>query len=426
MNRIRGKDPKVSRKRPARTGGSPLRGLKPLGLLALLAIGLAGWNAYRNASDVRLATGPVQPDQLQFFLASIDRPDTPTFFKGLEPHQRRLYAENLSRHDDPRLADLIGILLADFDAGARGALTRALAIQASRHPEAVAQQLKHAGSFQRLSVFEVLSGLGAAATPVVAKMLEGGTTRANASAYLVTRGREAVPPLLGLLEHEDVDVRLAAADALGKIRAPEAAVPITARLRTSTQDEFSAYLGALSAIGDPRSETLLLKIVEDPKGKPAFRAQAALGLGRIGTPGASAAVWELSRAEEPEVRAAAWDALALCGDAALTSPSRRPDDLLRVAGTVRTALSQSILGDALASSERRMAAADASHGRPELVPALDRALASASAERNGNAMEAVVEALATTDDGLQVLNRRSEDPEAAGFVRRRLGIRKPR
>ncbi len=399
--------------------GSIARTLRSLLIISTLGIAFASYSVYTNNRDVRLATGPESEAQEAFFIDAAERPDVVVFVKNLTPVQRLEMSKNIGRYDDPRLAKLIGKALGTFDASARAALTKSLASLALQHPEAVAQELALKGSFQQLGVMEALQAAGPRALPLVAERLTNGDARPNAAAYLVSAGPAAIPPLMPMLEHEDKDVRVAAADALGKLRAREAVQPLERLYRESEEDEKVAYLTALSGIGDPATEPLMQAAVQDEAMPVAHRSQAALGLGRIATESAISTLWSLAKTDHHALRQNVITALQVAGDRALARSDRSMEERLDVARGVRSAAADALVRTALAKPATTERAATAAANREALVPDLLMTLNSLDVATDGDAADALVRSLASTPKGIEAL--KSLDNEAlSGLVQRRL------
>jgi HEAT repeat protein len=99
---------------------------------------------------------------------------------------------------------------------------------------------------------------------------------------------QAVPPLLLALEDEHWSVRCAAASALGRIGSAKATPPLLARLTDEDATVRRAVAAALGEIGDPRSAGRLVQALHDP----ALETAALEALRAIG----GAALPEMERA----------------------------------------------------------------------------------------------------------------------------------
>ncbi|WP_158409283.1 HEAT repeat domain-containing protein [Fimbriimonas ginsengisoli] len=389
-------------------------------LLFMIAVGatLAVYNGYNQSHDVALATGPVGSAQRDFFATAADRPDIALFFKGLTPSQRLTMATRIGDYDDPKLGTLIGKLLGSFDAKARVALTASLVRIGKAHPEAVANQLTVAGSLQQFAVASALKAVGAPALPAVATALKTPEARSNAAAYLVANGSSSVSFLLPMLREKDKDVRLAAADALGKLGAKEAVPAIMELYSKSEGDERFGYLSALAGVGDPATEPLLTKEATDLTVAGPRRAQAMLGLGRIGDRMAVSTLWNLLKTDDPQIQDSVISALQLAGNAAISSAPSVADGL-KVAAGVHTPEADGYIDRFLRTPEVRLAAARAAENRPGLVAAI---AAAAKSTANGEETDALMRALATTPEGVAKLRELAKDPTVGGFAARRLRL----
>jgi DNA-binding transcriptional MerR regulator len=123
--------------------------------------------------------------------------------------------------------------------------------------------------------------------------------------------------LIAALDDADGGVARAAADALGRLGEPDAAQPLADRLGRGTIPD-DVLLDALVGLGDAAASALIAALGSAP---PAGRATAADALARIATQldpdavaSAVAALGEVIRAEQSELRVAAAMALAEFGD----------------------------------------------------------------------------------------------------------------
>ena len=397
-------------------GGRLKRTVVALALMVCLGVALALLNALATRRDLALATGPESQAQREWLVAAAERPDIAGFFKNL-PHERRVaMAAAIARYDDAPLAKLSGILLADFDAEARARLVLGLKRVAAVHPEAVADGLKQKGSFQQLGVFEALRSQGERSIPGVVAMLDNGDARPAAVAYLVAAGPPAIAPLLPRLADPKPEVRLAAADALGGLRARAAVAPLLKDLESAAPADRPAYLTALAAVGDPSTAPLLAEILQDPARPLAERAAVSLGLGRIAAPATLPLLWRFAASDEPVLANAARAALAVVGPPALARPNVPSVLRLRVAATLAGPEADRTIAEALGHPETRLAAVTAARGRLRLVPALIALLQ--TAKDDGDLAAALVDALASTEPGRKALVPDRDDPSLMGFIRR--------
>lgn len=381
---------------------------------------MAAYNAYSTARDVRLAIGPEGPAQRTFFIEAADRPDILTLFQGMTREQKLATARNIARYDHPKLAKLVAILLQDFNPDARRTLTETLQQVAARQPKAVAEELKNSSSFQYLGVTSALRSLGERALPYVAETLSNGDCRPRAVEFLVNSGPAAIPHVLPKLRSSDKDVRLAAVETLGKLRAREAADPIRKLFYEAERTDRMPFLTALATIASPEDEGLLRTALADAGYPTPLRAQAALGLGRIASPTAVATLWRTTQDGDRDLVEAAVAGLRLAEDKALQYGSGSPRVAAQVCAGFETPLSNRTLSTLLSDSDPAVleAAVTASRGREALVEPLLSVLARMNPEREGQLVEAVVDALYSTDVGRKALGQAS-NPLVRAFIERR-------
>jgi HEAT repeat protein len=403
-------------KKPRKGASRIARTVRSLAIIAAIGGVLAAYNIFTTRRDIGLATGPTGSAQQTFFADAAERPDLELFYKGLTPAQRLTMARHLGEYDDARMATVIGKLLGTFDPEARKALGESLAKLGRTQPDAVAAQFGLTGSFQQIAVSNALRSVGAPALPLVVKRLDEETTRANALAYLVEFGPDAVPVILPKLDSETADVRLAAADALGKLAARPAVPKLTELFGKSDGTEKLGYLSALASIGDPASETLLRTALLDESLTIPQRSQAALGLGRIGGKAAVATLIGFADHPDRQFRESARSALMLAGDVAITETSLPMATRIEVASGVRTPAADALLTKALADPALRVAAAEAAANRPALVPSL---VAAAKKADDGESADRMMRALATTEEGRAALATLKDDPLLGGLAARR-------
>ncbi|CAN5404814.1 hypothetical protein BH11ARM1_BH11ARM1_11300 [soil metagenome] len=414
----------MSKSAPKKTATRMARTIRSLSIMAGLGITLTAYSIYSNGRDVRLATGPKGDAQHEFFLNAAERPDMELFFRSLTPKQRVEMSANIGHYDDPLMPKLIGKCLGTFDVDARAALTNSMAELAKTQPKAVAEQLALKGSFQQLAVATALKAAGTDSLNLVTAQLSVADARPNAVAYLVSVGPPSVPSLLPVLNDKDKDVRLAGADALGKLRATTA-IPKLTDLYTSTKgDEHFGYLAALAGIGSKSSEPLLAQALNDPSIPVAERAQAEIGLGRIATASAVALLWKYPTSEEPTLREGAISALQVAGDSSFAAGTSE-ETKLRIAEGVHSETADSVIKKGLQTPSLRLAAAKVAGNRSQLVPDLVAALDQVNPDQDGDLADQLIRALFTTPEGTRTAESLKQ-PEMKGLVERRLQLSAPK
>jgi HEAT repeats len=393
------------------------RTVRSLIAISLVGVSLAGYSIFALRRDIQIATSPISEDQHHFFVDAASRPDVALFFKNLTPDQKLVMAKRIGAYEDSNLLGLISQLLGTFDEQARKELTNSLTILGAKFPEKLAEQLKTAGSLQQLSIVKALRTVGPHATPFVAKQFSVADARPNASSYLVSLGPESIPVLLPILADKDKDVRLSAADALGKLGARAAVATLVSLYRSSTGDEQAGYLSAIAGIGDPSTEPLLTSVTNDQTLATPRRAQAMLGLGRIGTRTAVSVLWSLATADDAELHSSMISGLQLGG---IQSLKYAPTIALglEVAQGIFGGASDLYISQQLKAPECQLQAAKAARYRPKLVGVLTEVLKKPSP---GEVIDACFRTLSTTDEGRNEIMRFSSDPILGGFATRSLG-----
>ncbi len=402
-------------KRPVSRTAQMLRIL--LGMSVLGGV-LSAYSVINNGRDVRLATGPKSESQRQFFVEAATRPDLLIFFKALTPAQRIAMSRAIGRYDDALDAPLIATCLESFDVPAREALTAALGHVATVQPKAVVALFDQSGGFKQRAIRLALHPLGDAALELVAPQLRIEAARPNAADFLVESGPSAASHVIPMLNDTDAATRQAAADVLGKLRASSAISNLLSLVGAHSGNERAAYLGAICAIGDPKTEHFVRAELNNAANLPDLRAQCAIGLGLIGT---DTAMNELSKHlddDETSVRQGAIEGLRLVGAKALKlNVSLR--DRLEVAAAVSGPESNAVVAAALKDPALAERAGVVSVGRTELESALCEAIV--RYDHRGEIVSACVHALAASRSGRQLLTRFSDNEAIAGFVQRELG-----
>ena len=118
------------------------------------------------------------------------------------------------------------------------------------------------------------------ASDLVAKLkAKSATSRDEVIDELIQLGAAAVPPLIKALRHKDYKVRMAAAQALGRIRNREAISALIETLSDSSKNAQEAAADALTKIGPPAVSALLDALIGKDQ---SARKWAAEALGSIG------------------------------------------------------------------------------------------------------------------------------------------------
>jgi len=179
------------------------------------------------------------------------------------------------------------ILLKDTEPKVRERVTKTLTVLGKHHIQPLVPAMKDSDENVRIGAKAALAGIGPRVIPYVQPAVKQADLRAAACEVLVKLGEPSVPKLVELLEHDDQDVRMAAADSLGRIASKKA----TLALLKSTRDIAAVRrvaISALCAICDPRSTDLLVEVLSHTRDDGEVRARTARALSVIGGPKAIA------------------------------------------------------------------------------------------------------------------------------------------
>jgi len=173
------------------------------------------------------------------------------------------------------------VLLKDADAGVRTEVTTALTAIGGNHVGVLVPAMKDSDINVNGGAASALVGIGPKVIPQVQKAAKDPTLRGPAIGVLIRIGAPTVPAVVELLSEDDQDLRMAAADALGKIGSKDG----TTALLKSTGDIAAVRRVAISSlysICDPRSTDLLVEVLGKTTDDGEVRARAARALSVIG------------------------------------------------------------------------------------------------------------------------------------------------
>ncbi len=171
------------------------------------------------------------------------------------------------------------------------------------------------------------------ADQIVPKVVEG--MKANAAARgpggdvlgaLASRREECVKALLPLLADADDGVCSGAAEALGKVGSPTPVPQLIDAMHKRSAQVRRVAIGAIALIAHPSGEAALTEAINNKDDDNEARAQAAVGLGRIGTPTAIATLVKALSDDDLKVQVAAVDGLAHAGQPAIPALTRAIGD----------------------------------------------------------------------------------------------------
>jgi len=146
-----------------------------------------------------------------------------------------------------------------------------------------------------------------------------------------------VPPPIEALKDEDEGVRLAAAEALGEIKSPEAVPHLIEALKDEDEDVRWAAALALGEIKSPEAVPHLIEALKDED--EGVRSAAAWALGEFKSPEAVPHLIEALKDEDASVRAAAAVALGMwADDLDIPQEQRKREELATLLREVERAL----------------------------------------------------------------------------------------
>ncbi|MGW0827694.1 HEAT repeat domain-containing protein [Streptomyces sp. NPDC002845] len=154
-----------------------------------------------------------------------------------------------------------------------------------------------------------------AVDPVVAILQHDDEDVRRAAALLLTRMRNplVVVPLLRLLPDADEDLQHQVVQALGRLGDRRAVEPLLAILTVSDGQPRTGVPSALGQLGDPSAVEPLLSLLTNPDGEP--QPEVVQALGQLGDPKAIGPLLELQRVQPLEPPSTMIAALAALGDA---------------------------------------------------------------------------------------------------------------
>ncbi len=199
----------------------------------------------------------------------------------MKPEERITAAQAVkSIGGEQAVRQLLG-LLKDADANVRTQVTAALSEIGGEHIAVLIPSLKDSDANVSAGASNALIAIGPKVIPQVQTAAKDGSLRGPAMNVLIKIGPPSVPAVIDLLDEDDQDLRMAAADALGKIGSKDA----TPALLKSTGDIAAVRrvaVSSLCAICDPRSTDLLVEVLSQTRDDGEVRARAARALSVIG------------------------------------------------------------------------------------------------------------------------------------------------
>lgn len=198
-----------------------------------------------------------------------------------EPKDRTAAAKAVMAVGGEAAVKQLLVLLKDADAGVKTEVTSALTKIGADHTKVLIPAMKDSDANVNTGASNALIAIGPKVIPPVQTAAKDATLRGPAINVLVKIGAPSVPAVVELLSEDDQDLRMAAADALGKIGSKDA----TPALLKSTRDIAAVRRVAISSlctICDPRATDLLVEVLKRDTDDGEVRARAARALSVIG------------------------------------------------------------------------------------------------------------------------------------------------
>jgi HEAT repeat protein len=181
------------------------------------------------------------------------------------------------------------ILLKDPEKTVHKRVVKALIILGNDHVDFLVEKLKDSDENVRTGAADALVGIGTKVIPLVKEAMNDADLRKAACDVLVRLKEPSVPALAELLQTGDQDVRMVAAEALGKIGSKKA-TPSLLKAMGDIQAVRRIAISSLCAICDPRCADPLIQVLGGNRDDGEVRARAARALSVIGGPKAIAAL----------------------------------------------------------------------------------------------------------------------------------------
>lgn len=125
--------------------------------------------------------------------------------------------------------------------------------------------------------------------------------------------KTSLPLLFKLIEDKDEGVRVSVAEALGKIGDKEAVPILNEKMHKDSAQVRRVSIGSIALIADASGEAMLAEAISNPDDDDESRSQAAVGLGKIGTPSAVDALIKALNDSDKKLRTSAVSAIAHAG-----------------------------------------------------------------------------------------------------------------
>lgn len=181
------------------------------------------------------------------------------------------------------------ILLKDTEADVRARVTKGLIVLGEDHIDLLVPAMRDSDGNVRNGAKDALVGIGPKVIPQVEQAAEDPDLLGAVCEVLVRLGEPGVPALVRVLEEGDQDMRMAAADSLGKTGS-RTATPALVKATRDIPAVRRIAISSLCTICDPLSVGLLAEVLGHTRDDGEVRARAARALSVIGGPRATAAL----------------------------------------------------------------------------------------------------------------------------------------
>jgi HEAT repeat protein len=394
------------------------------GIFLLVVAFVIGSAIMNNINTNRLLDDAVsgEPSRQKSSLTSLaEREDFFDLLQSRETPQRLKIAQGVESLDNAAGVKVGLAMLRDPEPRVRERFIESLKKIAPHNLDSFVDGLKHADSNVKNGTVAVMAFVGEPSLPVALKAVENVDARVAAGNVLVKLGAASVPGLLKILkETQDEVIRLFVIETLGKI-GDKRATPAILPYLSLTPEKKRIVIGALGLIADPATEHQLIESLQNPEEDADARVQAAMGLGKIGTPSAISALIQALDNENLKIGDGAVTGLQQAGEkalGALKTAAKHPDPDVRIRvaqalGGIESAGAvgglSALLNDGDIRVQRASAQALGETGRAETVPVLLRALSM----EDGGVVQAASESLKQIGSpAIPVLRQALQSPDS--------------
>jgi HEAT repeat protein len=267
-------------------------------IFALLVLGVSGAVLYNMRANARLLTSLQSEDEEvagRSFIELLNRPDRINLVQTLPIPQRQKIALRLAEWNSPEAVRLAGELLQDPEPEVRKTLRDSLVVLARKFPSAYAEQLSATKPEAIAGLIEAAEQAKPEGLIIAEKAFRIKEARENAVRLFLRLGEPAKATLVRLLQSEDPEISLAAAEVLSRMpREKEDATVSKALLsayqRSEDPESRERLLGTLGVYPSREARSLFENALRNLKTPPHVRIACASALVRLG---AEDSVWKM-------------------------------------------------------------------------------------------------------------------------------------